>query len=387
MLRFATPAFLLLLFPVGCSAAPPTWEELDETYTFEQFVNDFYKSYEYETEEYMARRNIFQSNLGMILEHNSQRSTRTHTRTTGHVLGVNQFMDQHPNELPTGYDKSGRHGWNTKEASQALTETQRQQPVPKKKMDLPFDIDPIHTLPTSVDWREQGIVTPVKDQGGCGSCWAFASVAALESQIALQTNTLFSLSVQELVSCVENPLHCGGTGGCAGATAELAFDFVAMDGHGMVQEWQMGYSSYTGKQSNCTLLEHTNANQMPNLLGLRGNGRALGESTVNAAAAAADPPAVISGAVATIDGYSVLPSNDYAALMNAIAKMGPLVVSVAASGWGLYAGGVYSSNKENDNPSTYDLNHAVVLVGYGTDEETEEDYWLIRNSWRPTWGA
>ena len=71
--------------------------------------------------------------------------------------------------------------------------------------------------------------------------------------------------------------------------------------------------------------------------------------------------------------------------MNAVAKVGPVGVAVAASTWGFYEGGVFSTDLSKGGTET-DLNHAVVLVGYGVDEHTQEPYWLVRNSWRPTWG-
>ena len=86
-----------------------------------------------------------------------------------------------------------------------------------------------------------------------GSCWAFAATAVLESHIVLSTGAQFYLSTQELVSCVPNPKECGGTGHCAGATAEIAYDFVANPGNGIVQEWQFGYQSYNGAKVNCTV--------------------------------------------------------------------------------------------------------------------------------------
>mmetsp|Transcript_1977 Transcript_1977/g.2783 ORF Transcript_1977/g.2783 Transcript_1977/m.2783 type:complete len:425 (+) Transcript_1977:88-1362(+) len=351
------PLTLATLLLACCHARPPSWQDLDSTYTFETYLKDYQKTYSTQ-EEYATRRDLFQKNVELILQHNAKKSA-------GYVMGINQFTDQHPHELPLGYNKSGRHGWRNQNIEQKLSITSSSTYL----KELPFDIDQVEDLPASVDWREKGIVSPVKDQGGCGSCWAFASTAALESHIALKTGSLFSLSTQELVSCLDNPRHCGGDGGCTGATAELAFDFVAADGHGMVQEDQFGYQSYHGDKVNCTILDSATSTDVSYSRSLRGAGP--------------DPPG-IKGAVATIEGYSILPSNDYAALMNAVAKTGPIVVSVAASHWGTYAGGVFSNNSTES--SRYDVNHAVVLVGYGTDEESGEDYWIIRNSWRPTWG-
>ena len=228
-----------------------------------------------------------------------------------------------------------------------------------KKLD---DTSILIGLPESVDWRlKDGVTTPVKNQGRCGSCWAFASAAALESHLAIQTNTLFSLSMQEFVSCVPNPKECGGDGGCTGSTPEIAYDFVAK--YGVVEEWSFGYQSYHGEHVNCTIMQHDDANQSK----LRG----------------ADKDGdFVKGAVASIAGFSNLPTNSYSSLMAAVATMGPVVVAVAASGWGLYRSGVY----EDDKAETRDLNHAVVVEGYGTDQETGQKYWLVRNSWGPRWG-
>lgn len=225
-------------------------------------------------------------------------------------------------------------------------------------MDIPFDIDDVSTLPKSVDWRAHGVVTPVKNQGICGSCWAFASTAVLESHIAIRTGVLYTLSVQELVSCVPNPRNCGGGGGCSGATGYVAMDFVASEG--IVDEWQLGYQSYGGDSPNCTLENIT----FPSLRGNVGLPSMMGPR-------------------ATIEGYAIMPTNDYKATMNALAKMGPLVVAVACSNWHFYSRGVFTD--EDKSSRAFDINHAVVLTGYGTDEETGEDYWLIRNSWGPTW--
>ncbi len=82
-------------------------------------------------------------------------------------------------------------------------------------------------LPASVDWRSQGVVSAVKDQGMCGSCWAFASTETVESHAAIASGTLFQLSTQQMAACSPNPDQCGGTGNCHGATAEVAFDYVA----------------------------------------------------------------------------------------------------------------------------------------------------------------
>jgi cathepsin L len=169
-----------------------------------------------------------------------------------------------------------------------------------------------------------------------------ASTAVLESFVALSSGYLFELSPQQVAMCSPNPNSCGGTGGCQGATSELAFDYVATTG--ILEEYQLGYTAYSGSNSACGY------------------------------------PAAGASVVANIDGYIKLPENNYTSLMNAIAQVGPIAVSVDASSWHSYAGGVFDGcNQENP-----DINHAVVLVGYG--EENGQKYWLIRNSWSPKWG-
>jgi cathepsin L len=229
-------------------------------------------------------------------------------------------------------------------------------------------------LPDSVDWRTQAnVVTPVKEQGKCGSCWAFAATTALETHIALSTGKLFMLSVQELVSCVGNLRDCGGQGGCNGSTAELAYNFIAT--HGIVEEWVFGYQSFDGQNVTCTLL---------------GNETTAGEESVFRGAFAMEERSLarnqsstnIKGAVASILGFANLPTNNYYSLIHAVATHGPVVVNIACADWRLYSHGIFDDDKATDR----NINHVVVAEGYGTDQETGQDYWLVRNSWGPLWG-
>lgn len=191
---------------------------------------------------------------------------------------------------------------------------------------------------------------------------AFASTAVIESHVAKATGLLFDLSVQQvshnlimfmisfntnfpyykIAMCSPNPNQCGGSGGCQGATAEIAFDYLTTS-KGLFEEYQYSYQSYYGKDYNCTLPKLTKP-------------------------------------VATINGYVKLPENNYTALMNAIATVGPVAISVDASSWSPYKGGIFNGCNQV-NP---DIDHAVVLVGYG--EEEGQKYWLVRNSWSPSWG-
>ena len=89
----------------------------------------------------------------------------------------------------------------------------------------------IKDLPASVDWREKGAITAVKNQGQCGSCWAFATTEIIESYAFITTGELPTLSTQQVTSCTPNPLACGGTGGCMGSIPQLAYTYVQLFGH------------------------------------------------------------------------------------------------------------------------------------------------------------
>jgi cathepsin L len=192
-----------------------------------------------------------------------------------------------------------------------------------------------------------GVVTAVKDQGHCGSCWAFASTATIESHVALSSGLLYDLSVQQMAMCAPNPDQCGGYGQCDGSTAELAFSYVtSIAKKGLVQEFQYGYAAYGGVNANCSV------------------------------------PVAGAGGVASIDGYVLLPNNDYTATMNAVATVGPVAINVDASTWHAYTGGVF----QGCDQASPDVNHVVVLVGYGEEEKGGQKYWLVRNSWNAGWG-
>jgi len=372
-------------------------ETLDskERYTFEEYVNTFGKSYS-TRDEYELRQSIFEENLEQILTHNNAKEI---PQIANHVLSINHLADLKSSELPRGFDK-GQHGaWNPTVSSLPGSNA-----FEEWANDLQMD-DP-KKLPTTVDWRtinradymtdvkidgSESILTvasPVKNQGHCGSCWAFAISATLETHVALQTedNTLFSFSPQSLVSCSKNPYSCGGTGGCQGSTGEIALDFVRT--HGMVSEWEFGYQSYYGDDITCSLdYQHDGSNLMSqtHLRPSKTSGVSTQSKRRQQEVTASDRNwEPLKGAVATVEGYVVLPTNNYTVMMNAIAKTGPVAISVAASNWHLYKKGVFTDL--STSKSRFDINHLVVLMGYGTDPETKEDYWLVRNSWGPLWG-
>jgi len=194
----------------------------------------------------------------------------------------------------------------------------------------------VDSIPTSKDWRDAGIISNVKDQGGCGSCWAFGATESIESRVAQDTGKLLILSPQNVVSCAPNPDHCGGTGGCGGSTAELAFEYV--DSHGIASEADYPYKQQTGT---------------------------CNESIKK---------------TARIQSYIKLIENNYTDVITTLATVGPLAINVDASPWFSYSKGIFTGCKFDQ----IDVNHVVQLVGYGT--ENGKDYWTIRNSWGGGWG-
>lgn len=126
--------------------------------------------------------------------------------------------------------------------------------VPRSPFQRDFTAEklPIADLPLTVDWRDMGVVSAVKDQGHCGSCWAFASTATIESHAAINSGELFDLSTQQVAACSGNPDECGGTGNCNGATAEIAFAYVASS-EGLLEEFEYPYTEYYGIMSECAV--------------------------------------------------------------------------------------------------------------------------------------
>jgi C1A family cysteine protease len=200
----------------------------------------------------------------------------------------------------------------------------------------------MRTSITSIDWRAKGAVTPVKDQGQCGSCWAFSTIVAMEGLHAIETKSLVSLSEQELASCAFD-----GNKGCQGGKMTNAFGWIAANG-GIDSEADYPYESKYGEVFNCSASK-------------------------------------VKQHVATSDSYVRVygPGNNYseASLMAAVAKQ-PVSVAIAVGGSFVhYSGGVFDDPKCGTA-----LAHGVAVVGFGTDEASGKDYWLVKNSWNDQWG-
>lgn len=318
----------------------PKHHELTASYSFEQFIHDFSKPHcpKKDPIGYAERKGLFDAELHAVLVHNAD-TTQTYKK------GINTYTDWTTDEKR----RLRGHKQSLKQRSVTLREANRRKTGTHKQLTRAQQILRNGAqLPRFVDYRLSvpSILTAVKDQGQCGSCWAHAATESIESYYALSTGKLYTLSQQQISSCTPNPDQCGGTGGCNGAIAELAFDYITFAG-GITSEWMYPYQSYWGTNFNCT---SPSAQHIPQV---------------------------------TTTGYADVGHNDHAALEAALASIGPVAVSVDASGWGNYEGGIFSGCNYAANIS---MDHAVQAVGYGHDFTSGLDYWIVRNSWSPDWG-
>ncbi|XP_027094422.1 low-temperature-induced cysteine proteinase-like [Coffea eugenioides] len=256
------------------------------------------------------RFEIFKDNLRYIDEQNSL-PNRTYQ------LGLNRFADLSNEEYRSTYLGT------RPDPKRRLAKTSSDRYRPKVG----------DSLPNSIDWREKGAVLPVKDQGSCGSCWAFSAVAAVEGINQIVTGDLISLSEQELVDCDTSYDE-----GCNGGLMDYAFEFIINNGGIDTEE---DYP-YRGRDMRCDTY--------------RKNAR-----------------------VVTIDGYEDVIPYDERALQKAAANQ-PVSVAIEGSSrdFQLYLKGVFTGNCGTA------LDHGVNVVGYGT--ANGKDYWIVRNSWGAEWG-
>jgi|EP00927_Polykrikos_kofoidii_P021491 hypothetical protein len=240
--------------------------------------------------------------------------------------GVNEFTDRTDAERSRrlGYKRTNFDGSSSFDGAAML--------------ELQGEVLP--TLARSVDWRTLHMSNQSIDQASCGSCWAFAAISMLQARLEIANSSFPPLSVQQLVSCVANPRDCGGQGQCSGATVELAIGYVMQSR--LLTEDQFPYEATDG-----TCKPKINAGGVK--LGIRSLGQ--------------------------------LHKNQFEPLIRAV-NDGPVAISADASEWFEYSGGIFTSC------SSFNINHAIVLFGYGSQrsQKGETLYWLIKNSWGPTWG-
>ncbi|XP_010783144.1 cathepsin S-like [Notothenia coriiceps] len=301
--------FRSLLLTIVCGYASAVLSsELDRHWVL--WKKKHQKVYGHEIEE-LGRRRIWESNLDMINVHNLETSLGLHT----YELAMNHLGDL---------------------TSEEILGTLMGTVVPSGLTRGPPNSFVINvSLPQALDWRKEGLVTEVKQQGSCGSCWAFSAVGALEGQLKKKTGALTSLSPQNLVDCS----LVYGNHGCHGGFMANAFQYVIKN-KGIDSEAAYPYVGWRGS-----------CKYNPNYR------------------------------VANCSSYAFIAEGDEFALKAALAKIGPISVAIDASRpkFIFYSHGVY-----RDHSCTHNVNHGVLAVGYGT--ENGHDYWLVKNSWGVTYG-
>jgi len=289
----------VLLALVVCTVAVSALSELDYQNKFVGWMNLFDK--EYSHEEFFSRYNTFKAWVDFVQTHNAANATWT--------AGLNQFSDLTPAEFQAKY----LSGLDT---------------TPMDLINFPESEVAAEPIANDIDWRSKGAVTPVKNQGQCGSCWAFSAIGMVEGWSAVTGGTLFNLAEQQLVDCAGSY----GNQGCNGGWHDKAVDYLASSGGSCIQT-DYPYTARTGTcKKTCT----------PKV---KPNKSAMGRTEQ--------------------------------ALMDNLQNW-PVGVAVDASGgFQSYHSGVFSG------PCGTQLNHAILAVGY----VSSPGYWIVKNSWGTTWGA
>ncbi|NWT73789.1 CATL1 protein, partial [Prunella himalayana] len=325
----------LLLGLLGCATAPdPALEE-----AWQGWKSLYAKEYPREAEA--LRREIWEQNLRHIQQHNREESQGKHS----YRLAMNHFGDltsQEFNELMNGY-----------------IPLQREEPAPL------FRASAARKAPMKVDWRAKGYVTPVKSQGDCGSCWAFSATGALEGLMFRQTGSLVALSEQNLIDCT----HSLGNEGCRGGNPQRAFLYV----------WKNGLSSECAYPYTGTVRDSSDP----------GTGQSTAGGTATVALSLSQDNSICKHdahyKAATCSGYEMVHQGNEAALMEAVAAVGPVSVAVDASSPNFqhYGSGIFTCPRGQQK-----LTHAMLLVGYNTIQQgnSSVSYWILKNSWSEGWG-
>ncbi|CAG9314229.1 unnamed protein product [Blepharisma stoltei] len=279
----------------------------------EQEFQDYMKRYhkQYTPEEYESRFYIFTQNSAFIRIHNSLNKSWT--------LGYNEFTDLSPEEFKSIY-----------------LQTTPAPRIPAKPLSSSFEKS--LKIPLTIDWRTQGAVTPVGNQGSCKGGWAFAAAGAIEGVWKIAGNPLVALSKEQLVSCSSSY----GADGCNGGLPEQAFEYV-IGNPGLASDKVYPFNSGNGIVNNCV-------------------------------------PTLASQTAASISGYAnVAPVDDPAALIAAITQQ-PIAVGVEADQyvWQYYKTGVITNNCGTN------INHFALVVGYNNSAQVP--YYIVKNSWGANWG-
>jgi len=292
-------AFLLIALPLIFALSVE-----DSFSSWALFHGKEYKS----QNEYNYRLSVYRNNLAFIENHNRQ--------NLGFSVAINQFGDLTVKEFASIYNGMRINATNIVQGDVYVH-------------------DPKISLADTVDWRTKGVVTGVKNQGQCGSCWAFSTTGSAEGAWAIKKGNLVSLSEQNLVDCSGSY----GNYGCNGGLMDSAFQYI-IDNKGI--DTEASYK-YTAKDGTCK----------------------FNKATIGA----------------TLTSFKDIQAQSETALQSAIQTIGPISVAIDAghSSFQFYSSGVYFEKA----CSPTQLDHGVTAVGYGTQGS---DYYIVKNSWGTGWG-
>jgi len=268
---------------------------------------------QYDTiQERSYRLGVYKNNLQFIEEHNR--------KNLGFVVAMNKFGDLTSLEFTSIYNGLKINATEDETSADA------------------FVYNPLFELADTVDWRTKGAVTAIKDQGQCGSCWAFSAVGSTEGAWAINKGKLVSLAEQQLVDCSS----AQGNAGCDGGWMDSAFKYIILQKTKGI-DTEATYK-YTARDGTCKAAAGTTG--------------------------------------ATLSAFKDVTAKSEPALTQAIMTVGPVSVAIDASqsSFQFYSSGVYYEK----SCSSVRLDHGVLAVGYGTQDSS--DYYIVKNSWGTDWG-
>ena len=280
---------------------------------FQKFIKKYHKRYA-SINEYLARFEVFKRNVMAAFTENASYQT-----------GITKFSDLTQQEfaktyLNLNYDAMAVANFN------------------------PYVVQVKNAAPDAWDWREKGYVSPVKDQGSCGSCWAFSTVGNLEGLYYKEKQTMVTLSEQMLVDCDTYD------SGCNGGLMENTFTWLKENG-GIMTDTDYPYK---GRKGTCQSDETKYVDMQ------------------------------ITGYTKLGSGSSTWDPVDEDEIKEFLYETGPLAVALNANPLQTYSSGILD-NTSSQCP-TSGMNHAVTMVGYGHDDSQDKDYWIVKNSWGKNWG-
>eukprot|EP00929_Paragymnodinium_shiwhaense_P002821 TRINITY_DN103124_c0_g1_i1.p1 TRINITY_DN103124_c0_g1~~TRINITY_DN103124_c0_g1_i1.p1 ORF type:complete len:434 (-),score=113.12 TRINITY_DN103124_c0_g1_i1:315-1616(-) len=304
---------------------------------FHNYMDAYGRAYTLGSEEYHERLGLFKQRVARITAHNAKPDALWRA-------GINHLTDRTESELAS---LTGWRGINRNGAGSGVSLIETEGFLDMRSWDK------------SIDYRHLGMAKDVPEQSACGSCWAVATTAMLQAHSELHVGNARTFSTQQLVNCVPNPKECGGQGGCKGATVELGMKYITK--MGLLEDKDIPYEASDQKCEQP--MEHDGHGSLmdasPRNMFTHGNrgGAALG-----------------------LHGWQTLAENKVTPLVNALMQ-GPVAISVGAEGdWHSYSHGVFDGCSKDSV-----INHAVLLFGMGQDDNNKK-YWLVRNSWGPSWG-